>query len=187
MFSAGLQYSMANSTDSTGGDGMSIFLWVLVVILFVVFVSCFVKKLAVASGDDFKDDNTYDLGENEVGKLIQSNRRVCVLAYAPWCSHCQRLAPIYEHAADLVRSELRRGKRARLASALATVDCTVDSNKDLCKEQHVQAFPTIRVYRACSLHPVDIPKSSKKSTASDDAASADLAVDFFDNFGISTG
>ena len=109
-------------------------------------------------------------------RMIRAHKVLLVAFHAPWCSHCQRLAPIYEHAADLVRSELRRGKRARLAAALATVDCTVDSNKDLCKEQHVQAFPTIRVYRAGSLHPVDIPKSSKKSTASDDAASVDLAA-----------
>ena len=104
-------------------------------------------------------------------RMIRAHKVLLVAFHAPWCSHCQRLAPIYEHAADLVRSELRRGKRARLAAALATVDCTVDSNKDLCKEQHVQAFPTLRVYRAGSLHPVDLVKPAKKSTASEEASS----------------
>ena len=98
-------------------------------------------------------------------RMIRAHKVLLVEFHAPWCSHCQRLAPIYEHAAELVRSELRRGKRARLAAALATVDCTIESNKDLCKEQHVQAFPTLRVYRAGSLHPVDLVKPAKKSTA----------------------
>ena len=109
-------------------------------------------------------------------RMIRAHKVLLVEFHAPWCSHCQRLAPIYEHAAELVRSELRRGKRARLAAALATVDCTVESNKDLCKEQHVQAFPTLRVYRAGSLHPVDLVKPAKKSTASEEAASKDLAL-----------
>lgn len=109
-------------------------------------------------------------------RMIRAHKVLLVEFHAPWCSHCQRLAPIYEHAAELVRSELRRGKRARLAAALATVDCTIESNKDLCKEQHVQAFPTLRVYRAGSLHPVDLVKPAKKSTASEEAASKDLAL-----------
>lgn len=133
MSSAGLQYSMADSTDSTGGDGMSIFLWVLVVILFVVFVSCFVKKLAVASGDDFKDDNTYDLGENEVGKLIQSNRRVCVLAYAPWCSHCRRMKPLFKKLSGQFKN-----------TVFAQCDC--EKHPNMARKLGVDAFPAFKVF-----------------------------------------
>ena len=48
-------------------------------------------------------------------RMIRAHKVLLVEFHAPWCSHCQRLAPIYEHAAELVRSELRRGKRAELA------------------------------------------------------------------------
>jgi thiol-disulfide isomerase/thioredoxin len=42
--------------------------------------------------------------------------------YAPWCGHCQSLAPEYEKAAK----ELKAGGRAKLGA----VDCDVE--KDLC-------------------------------------------------------
>ena len=42
--------------------------------------------------------------------------------FAPWCGHCQQLAPEYEKAAK----ELKAGERAKLGA----VDCDVE--KDLC-------------------------------------------------------
>lgn len=77
-----------------------------------------------------------------------------------WCSHCISLKPIYEHAAEIVQHKLYEDYRDKMGEtnaarrskwqrdlALATVDCAQELNIDLCREQHIQAFPTIRVFR----------------------------------------
>jgi hypothetical protein len=58
---------------------------------------------------------------------------------------------------------------------------TLDANKQLCKEQHIQAFPTLRVYRAGSLHPVDAAATEEKkkppnTLATENAAAAAAAA-----------
>ncbi|XP_006648191.1 protein disulfide isomerase-like 1-4 [Oryza brachyantha] len=66
--------------------------------------------------------------------FLASRRHVMVEFYAPWCAHCQALAPDYAAAAaDL----------APLAHevALAKVDATEDT--DLAQKYDVQGFPTI--------------------------------------------
>jgi len=67
--------------------------------------------------------------------------------HSPRCIHCVRFAPIYEHAADLVkqRAPKRRDSHKKHAVALATVDCV--ENFDLCRAQHIQAYPTVLVFR----------------------------------------
>lgn len=71
--------------------------------------------------------------------------------------HCRAFAPVWEHAADLVLQHMaeehsrRTDARQRIARvALGAVDCTQHESAPLCKEQHIQAFPTVRVYRAGS-------------------------------------
>ena len=73
--------------------------------------------------------------------------------HAPWCLHCRNFAPIWEHAAEMVRLELRRTGRSRLSLGMASVDCSTEKNDELCSKLHVQAYPSVRVYRAGSLHP----------------------------------
>mmetsp|Transcript_23833 Transcript_23833/g.74956 ORF Transcript_23833/g.74956 Transcript_23833/m.74956 type:complete len:226 (-) Transcript_23833:87-764(-) len=54
--------------------------------------------------------------------------------YAPWCTHCQRLAPIWEKLADQAASRDWPVK-------IAEVDCT--SSKDVCEKANVKAFPML--------------------------------------------
>ena len=66
--------------------------------------------------------------------------------HAPWCPHCQRFAPVWEHAAELVGQRLASApSEAKLG--MGSVDCTTAANLMLCREQHIQAFPTVRIYR----------------------------------------
>ena len=66
--------------------------------------------------------------------FLASHRHVMVEFYAPWCAHCQALAPDYAAAAaDL--SPLAH------QVALAKVDATEDT--DLAQKYDVQGFPTI--------------------------------------------
>jgi len=54
--------------------------------------------------------------------------------YAPWCTHCQRLAPIWEKLAD---QAVARDWPVRIAE----VDCT--SSKDVCEKAQVKAYPML--------------------------------------------
>eukprot|EP00735_Rhodelphis_limneticus_P006941 TRINITY_DN19415_c0_g1::TRINITY_DN19415_c0_g1_i1::g.7853::m.7853 TRINITY_DN19415_c0_g1::TRINITY_DN19415_c0_g1_i1::g.7853 ORF type:complete len:489 (-),score=119.19,sp/Q69SA9/PDI54_ORYSJ/40.12/2e-119,COPIIcoated_ERV/PF07970.7/6.1e-30,ERGIC_N/PF13850.1/3.4e-29,Thioredoxin/PF00085.15/1.5e-13,Thioredoxin_2/PF13098.1/0.031,Carn_acyltransf/PF00755.15/0.15,Carn_acyltransf/PF00755.15/8.5e+02 TRINITY_DN19415_c0_g1_i1:803-2116(-) len=62
--------------------------------------------------------------------------------YAPWCPWSKRLHPEWEHAAGILRE-----KYTEAEVRLGKVDCTVRANKPLCMEQHIQAFPSVRIYR----------------------------------------
>lgn len=56
--------------------------------------------------------------------------------FAPWCGHCQALKSQYEAAATALKPE---------SIKLATVDCTEE--EDLCSEQDVRGYPTLKVFR----------------------------------------
>jgi protein disulfide-isomerase A6 len=61
---------------------------------------------------------------------------VAVEFYAPWCGHCQRLAPEWKKAATNLKGLVN----------IAAVDCDVEQNKGLCAMYEIQGFPTIKVF-----------------------------------------
>lgn len=60
---------------------------------------------------------------------------VLVKFYAPWCGHCKALAPEYEAAATLLKSQNIR---------LAEINC--DDDKEFCRGHGVTGYPTLKVY-----------------------------------------
>jgi len=80
-------------------------------------------------------------------KALDDYEALIVDFHSPRCIHCVRFAPIFEHAADLVqqRAPKRRDSHRKHAVALATVDCI--ENFELCRAQHIQAYPTVLVFR----------------------------------------
>ncbi|KAF7154764.1 hypothetical protein RHSIM_Rhsim01G0216900 [Rhododendron simsii] len=72
------------------------------------------------------------LGGRNFSEFVEGNRFVMVEFYAPWCGHCQALAPEYAAAATELKGE---------AVALAKVDATEES--ELAEEYEVQGFPTV--------------------------------------------
>jgi len=61
-----------------------------------------------------------------------------VMFYAPWCGHCQRLAPTWEQLAEMLNEE---DSNIRIAK----VDCTTDSK--ICSEEDVTGYPTLKFFR----------------------------------------
>jgi len=61
--------------------------------------------------------------------------------YAPWCGHCQRLAPIYEEVAEKMTGGVK----------VAKVNC--DVHKGLCSRFSVKGFPTLMMLHKNTLHP----------------------------------
>ncbi|WVZ78308.1 hypothetical protein U9M48_026044 [Paspalum notatum var. saurae] len=68
--------------------------------------------------------------------LLAARRHVMVEFYAPWCAHCQALAPDYAAAATHLAAHHHQSDLA-----LAKVDATEDT--DLAQKYDVQGFPTI--------------------------------------------
>lgn len=83
-----------------------------------------VHATPIGSRDEFMD-------------FLSHNEMAFVNYFAPWCMWCQRLHPTWEKFAEEVE---RRG----MPVGVAKVDCQAHS--DLCREQAVMAFPTVRWY-----------------------------------------
>lgn len=90
---------------------------------------------------DEDEDQQPEIDETHVVLLTAANfssflaatRHVMVEFYAPWCGHCQALAPDYAAAASHLA--------AQGDVALAKVDATEDT--DLAQQYDVQGFPTM--------------------------------------------
>ena len=67
---------------------------------------------------------------------------ILVNFYAPWCPWSARLAPIWEASAALIHS-----KYPIQTVKVARVDCTDPAVQPKCRNHHINAFPTVRVYR----------------------------------------
>ncbi|XP_038895600.1 protein disulfide isomerase-like 1-4 [Benincasa hispida] len=72
------------------------------------------------------------LKEGNFSDFIKENRFVMVEFYAPWCGHCQALAPEYAAAATELKAE---------NVVLAKVDATEEN--ELAQQYDVQGFPTV--------------------------------------------
>lgn len=104
-------------------------------------------------GEDFDDFSSFDshshseeaykepevdekdvvvLKERNFTTVIENNRYVMVEFYAPWCGHCQALAPEYAAAATELKGD---------GVVLAKVDATQEN--ELSHEYDVQGFPTV--------------------------------------------
>ncbi|KAB1226373.1 Protein disulfide isomerase-like 1-4 [Morella rubra] len=87
--------------------------------------------------DEYKEPEVDDkdvvvLKEGNFSEFLKKNRHVMVEFYAPWCGHCQALAPEYATAATELKGE---------DVALAKVDATEEN--ELAQEYDVQGFPTV--------------------------------------------
>ncbi|OVA10144.1 Thioredoxin [Macleaya cordata] len=71
------------------------------------------------------------LKEGNFSDFVEKNRYVMVEFYAPWCGHCQALAPEYAAAATELKGEV----------VLAKVDATEEN--ELAQKYDVQGFPTV--------------------------------------------
>ncbi|MCD7450951.1 Protein disulfide-isomerase 5-4 [Datura stramonium] len=97
---------------------------------------------------DEEDDEEY--GEGSVSLNGHSFDRVShqypivvVNFFAPWCYWSNRLKPSWEKAANIMRERYDREADGRIL--VAKVDCTEEV--DLCRRNHIQGYPSIRIFR----------------------------------------
>ena len=66
--------------------------------------------------------------------------------YAPWCPWSRRLDPVWKASALQVHEKFPKSLKNRVV--VAEVDCT--KHEPLCRDQHVQGYPSVRVYSKSS-------------------------------------
>ncbi|XP_050293337.1 thioredoxin domain-containing protein 5 homolog [Anthonomus grandis grandis] len=62
-----------------------------------------------------------------------------IMFYAPWCGHCQRLAPTWEQLAEMLNED---DSNIRIAK----VDCTTDAK--ICSDQDITGYPTLKFFKS---------------------------------------
>ncbi|WFD23554.1 protein disulfide-isomerase [Malassezia equina] len=77
-------------------------------------------------------------GSNFDKEVLKIDKPTLVAFTAPWCGHCQRLAPQYVRVATELDGVVK----------IANVDCEDASAKSLCAQYGIQGFPTIKAFPA---------------------------------------
>ena len=88
------------------------------------------EPVKVVVGDTFED-------------MVLNDKYVLLEAYAPWCGHCKKLAPIYDELAE------------KLAGDEEIVIAKMDATENEHPLMPVSGFPTIRLFKPNSRSPVD--------------------------------
>ncbi|KAL0083465.1 thioredoxin-like protein [Phycomyces blakesleeanus] len=82
-----------------------------------------------------------DLDESNIDiHLGNPDRPWFVKFYAPWCSHCQRLAPTWVQMAKDLKGQVDVGE----------VNC--NDHRDLCTKYGVSGFPTLKMFAQGEIH-----------------------------------
>ncbi len=71
----------------------------------------------------------------EKGKFV-GDKPWFIKFFAPWCGHCQRLAPTWSEFNRMHMEEINVG----------TVDCTSDGGQPLCQKLEVRGYPTLMYF-----------------------------------------
>mmetsp|Transcript_11030 Transcript_11030/g.14536 ORF Transcript_11030/g.14536 Transcript_11030/m.14536 type:complete len:482 (+) Transcript_11030:149-1594(+) len=82
---------------------------------------------------------TVDLTKDNFDDFMKKNEMAFVDMFAPWCVWCQRLAPTWEKFAQEV-------KKGGMPVGVGKIDCVAQA--ELCRQQKIMAFPTLRWYHA---------------------------------------
>ncbi|KAH7861965.1 hypothetical protein Vadar_033134 [Vaccinium darrowii] len=90
--------------------------------------------------DDQGGEHVLTLDHTNFTETVSKHNFVVVEFYAPWCGHCQKLAPEYEKAALVLSSH-------DPPVILAKVDANEEANKELADKFEIQGFPTIKIFR----------------------------------------
>ncbi|XP_050235393.1 protein disulfide-isomerase [Mercurialis annua] len=109
-------------------------------IWFCVVVSSLLFAAISASESEEEASYVLTLDSSNFTDAINKHNFIVVEFYAPWCGHCQKIAPEYEKAASILKSH-------DPPIVLAKVDANEESNKDLASEYDIKGFPTLKIVR----------------------------------------
>ncbi|KAJ6920061.1 protein disulfide-isomerase [Populus alba x Populus x berolinensis] len=100
----------------------------------------FSPVVALSTGEDESKEYVLTLDHSNFTETVSKHDFVVVEFYAPWCGHCQNLAPEYEKAASILSSNDPQ-------IVLAKVNADEKVNQEISEKYEVQGFPTIKILR----------------------------------------
>jgi len=86
------------------------------------------------------------LDEDSFNSWVHDHEYTFVNFYAPWCIWCQRLEPVWEAFAEKMIID-------DMPVSVIKVDCI--TNRVLCADQKIQAFPNLRLFKHGEVQPPD--------------------------------
>ncbi|KAL4785822.1 thioredoxin-like domain-containing protein [Aspergillus varians] len=100
-------------------------------------LSLLAAAAAVSAADESETpSDVVSLTKDTFNDFLAEHDLVLAEFFAPWCGHCKALAPKYEEAATELKAK---------NIPLVKVDCTAE--EDVCREQEVSGYPTLKVFR----------------------------------------
>ncbi|GAV46661.1 hypothetical protein ZYGR_0A02540 [Zygosaccharomyces rouxii] len=110
-------------------------MWVFKVLIFFM-IQC--SNLVWAQNFYDEDPHLIELTPKNFDKVIhRTNYTSVVEFYAPWCGYCKQLKPVMKKVAKKLDGIVQ----------VASVNCDLPKNKQLCAEHRIQGFPTLMVFR----------------------------------------
>ncbi|XP_031105637.1 protein disulfide isomerase-like 5-4 [Ipomoea triloba] len=93
--------------------------------------------------DEEYGEGAISLNGRTFDRIVHEYPILVVNFYAPWCYWSNRLKPSWEKAAKIIKERYDPEMDGRIL--LGKVDCTEEV--DLCKRNHIQGYPSIRIFR----------------------------------------
>lgn len=78
---------------------------------------------------------TQELNQASFEELTTSGKNGMIKFFQPWCGHCTKMKPDWDRLAEEAHSSV----------FIADVNCS--DEEDLCKENAVSGYPTIKVFK----------------------------------------
>nr|XP_043630720.1 protein disulfide-isomerase 5-3-like [Erigeron canadensis] len=93
--------------------------------------------------DETYGEGSVALNSHNFDRITHDHPIVIVNFFAPWCHWSTLLKPSWEKMAKVMRQRYNPEHDGRII--VGSVDCTQEA--DLCKNHHIQGYPSIRIYR----------------------------------------
>ncbi|KAL2467623.1 Protein disulfide-isomerase 5-2 [Forsythia ovata] len=105
---------------------------------FILLVLLTISTKIIASESPFKvDGKVLELDESNFDAAISTFDYIFVDFYAPWCSHCKRLAPELDKAAPVL---------AGLKKPIIVAKVNADKYKRLASKHEIDGYPTLKIF-----------------------------------------